>query len=141
MLKFSLGLLNIIDYLSLLLFVPVLVIDKILSVPTDLYNASIEYLCGIQAIVAILVTFIFLIISKIKKIELYDNNSLNQVFHNIIFIIKQNGKFAVILVSITLIICIIIGLTRFKDYAIGYIIVSIINSISVLYCNAVQKHI
>lgn len=141
MLKFSLGLLNIINYLSLLLFVPVLVIDKILSMPIDLYNASIKNLCGIQTIVAILVTFIFLIISKIKKIELYDNNSLDQVLHNIIFIIKQNGKFAVILVSITLIICIIIGLTGFKDYATGYIIVCIINSISVLYCNAIQKHI
>ncbi len=69
MLKFSLGLLKIIDYLSLLLFIPVLVTDKILFMPIDLYNASIEYLCGIQAIVAILVTFIFLIIARLKRLN------------------------------------------------------------------------
>jgi hypothetical protein len=108
--------------------------NKLISMPIYLYNDTIKNACGIQIIITILVTFTFLIVSKIKNIELFDNNVLNQVFHNVIIVISKNKKSIAILVSVTLVACIAIGLIFFKEYSTGYIIICIVNAISILYC-------
>ena len=137
--KIILYVLNAINYFTMLLIIPVIIIDRIIQLPIDLYNKTIEIMFCVQILSTISITILFTVFSKIKKAELYDNNNIDEVFQNVILIIKQVKRPVLFIVVFTLVLCIALATINTKEYRIPCMIVLIINAISVLYCNALTN--
>ncbi len=128
--KAFLKLLNTIQFLNMFLFIPYIIIgEDLLLFKTYSRIGEKSGLIANQSSIFITITLIFVIYAKIKKIALYSD---------LTFIINTCSKTIIKIVIVSLMICLCLEIALLdNDSLYGYVIVSCLNAIAVLFCNSI----
>lgn len=128
--KNTLKILNVINLMSLFLFIP----QYIFGDDIFIFQAEDSFfsLMANQLIICLSISLTTLFVAKKRKIKTTRDG---------VQIIKQSHRVMRLLVSITFIFCIICSTLLFEEYAIAFILLSFLHSMSILLCSGIIRKI
>lgn len=129
--KNALKILNIINLISLFLFIPQhLFGDDIFIFQAE--EDSFFSLMANQLIICLSISLTTLFVAKKRKIDTTRDG---------VQIIKQSHRVMRLLVSIAFIFCIICSSLLFEEYTVAFVLLSFLHSMSILLCSGIIKRI